>query len=497
MVKFKMKNKLLVYILIPVMVMSFFFVQSVHAQAEPKVAPAFEPNVAPASLTIGGLFPMTGGLSASGIAREGAARIAIEEINNDTTTLLPDTTLNYVLRDTTTDPTTGATVAGELAALDVDVLIGSASSDVCKAIAAVSEANEIPQISYSCTNADLSNKLTYPWFVRTAPPDSIQGKALASLLYEDLEILEVATLATADSYGAGLITVFEAAYLALGGNLLASQQFPQGASDVSTQLQVIKDSGANVILFNGIVGDTKTVMAQAPAAGITPAAGYQWVGTDGSTQDSVFVATDLTVDTALQAEMQGMFGTAPNRGSGAIFDAFTDSWENCGGQDNTVYPGCGTRVLNTFATFSYDAVYMFAHAAQAMIDADVAGQGVDNGTALLAQLYKSNYVGATGVVTIDENGDRIGVYNILNHNGTYFNVIGSWDIANGAQFTSNIQYATGYVPAVPFVSVTTAVSTGTVTVTSVSVSTESPGFEVWMALVTLFTGVLLFRRRKK
>ncbi|MHA2404149.1 MAG: hypothetical protein ACXADH_14225 [Candidatus Kariarchaeaceae archaeon] len=98
-----MKNKLLVYILIPVMVMSFFFVQSVHAQAEPKVAPAFEPNVAPASLTIGGLFPMTGGLSASGIAREGAARIAIEEINNDTTTLLPDTTLNYVLRDTTTD----------------------------------------------------------------------------------------------------------------------------------------------------------------------------------------------------------------------------------------------------------------------------------------------------------------------------------------------------------------------------------------------------------
>lgn len=36
---------------------------------------------------------------------------------------------------------------------------------------------KVPQISYGSTSPALSNKDTYPYFLRTVPPDSIQGRA--------------------------------------------------------------------------------------------------------------------------------------------------------------------------------------------------------------------------------------------------------------------------------------------------------------------------------
>lgn len=378
---------------------------------------ALDLNAAPKKLTLGGLFPLTGTLSGGGVEREAAFRMAINEINDDDT-LLKDTVLDYAVRDTATDPTTGASVAQELLDLGVFGLVGAASSSVSKAIAEKAEAAQVPQISYSSTNPDLSDKDTYPYFLRVVPPDSVQGVALANIL-DEMDFTAVATLATSDDYGLGGIGVFEDAWEDLGNTVVTSQRFAQGASDVSTQLQAIKDSTATTIVLNVIVGDAITVFSQAEDVGIEPDE-YTWIGTDGPTQEQVFEGDD-----DIKAAMQGMVGTAPNRGAGELFVHFKDMWE-CA--DPTHFEGSGDRDPNTFATFAYDAVYAFARAADSMIAADM---DPEDGPALLEKLKTLTYTGATGPVGFDANYDREGVYDLLNLQGTEFATVGVWDKAGG------------------------------------------------------------------
>jgi ABC-type branched-subunit amino acid transport system substrate-binding protein len=406
------------------------------------VSSPMETQQAPATLKLGGLFPLTGTLSAGGVERDAAARMAVKAINADTS-LLPDTVLSIVIRDTATDPTTGAAAATDVITNEnVFGIVGAASSSVSKAVAEIGEANEVPVISYSSTNADLSDKTDYPYFLRVVPPDSVQGVALSDILME-LGINEVATLSTNDDYGSGGISVFETAFEADGGTVVTSQQFDQAASDVLTQLQAIVDSGAKVIVLNTIVGDAKTVFSQAEDVGITPANGYQWIGTDGSTQDQVFTDESNNVDTVLRDAMQGMLGTAPNTGEGVKYEAFLDLWEDCYGSDSDEYAGCGDREPNTYATFAYDAVYAFAYAAQEMIDAS--GDPTD-GSALLTTLASLEFAGATGPVSFDANYDRLGVYDVLNHDGTNFVDIGNWDKDNGLVLTEDVEWASGFDP---------------------------------------------------
>lgn len=53
---------------------------------------------------------------------------------------------------------------------NVVAVVGSLTSGVTKQIAAVLSAIGIPQISFSATSPDLSNRLLYKYFLRNVPP---------------------------------------------------------------------------------------------------------------------------------------------------------------------------------------------------------------------------------------------------------------------------------------------------------------------------------------
>ncbi len=431
------------------------------------VTPTYVSAAPPAELTLGGLFPLSGGLAAGGVEREAASRIAVENINADDT-ILPDTVLKIEKRDTATDPTTGAAAATELINAGVFGLVGAASSGVSMAIAAKAEAAKVPQISYSSTNADLSDKTEYPYFLRVVPPDSVQGVALANIVNE-FGWDTVATLSTSDDYGQGGIDVFKTAAADNGITIATAQEFAQGASDVKTQLQTIIDSGAKIIVLNMIVADAVTVFSQAAAVGITPEDGFAWVGSDGPTQTVVFENS-----TDAKAAMQGMIGTAPNRGSGALFEAFLDDWEAA---DPNVYAGAGDREPNTYATFAYDAVYAFARAAHNMI---LAGEDPTDGALLLKELAALEFTGATGPISFDSNYDRLGVYDILNLKDDKFEIVGTWDLVNGMKLTGTIVWPDG----------TTNIPTDSLG------ESILPGFEIWMTMFAVAMMVPIIRKRK-
>lgn len=167
-------------------------------------------------IVLAGLFPIhqnengrCGQILDLGIQRQEAMVFAIKRINNDHT-LLPNLTLGFDIRDTCVNQDTA--LQHSLDFLNVDVggsgrqgkgisgVIGAASSQVSIYVANLLRLFEIPQISYASTARILSDKSRYEYFFRTVPPDSLQARAIADLIYHH-NWTYVSLVHTADAYG--------------------------------------------------------------------------------------------------------------------------------------------------------------------------------------------------------------------------------------------------------------------------------------------------------
>lgn len=57
-------------------------------------------------------------------------------------------------------------------------LIGGVFSSIALPVASMSGVLKTPQMAYAASSPALSNKDVYPFFLRTFPPDVVQGKAM-------------------------------------------------------------------------------------------------------------------------------------------------------------------------------------------------------------------------------------------------------------------------------------------------------------------------------
>ena len=104
-------------------------------------------NMCQRTISVGGLFPLSGGL-VGGADREAAARFAVEEINNSTL-LLPGILINFTTADTAVTPSVATiNVIRLIQDYQAKVIIGAASSSVSQVVSVVTQAFEIPLISY-------------------------------------------------------------------------------------------------------------------------------------------------------------------------------------------------------------------------------------------------------------------------------------------------------------------------------------------------------------
>ena len=87
----------------------------------------------------------------------------------------------------------------------VSGLIGASLSSVSMPIATMAAVQQVPQVSFSATSFALSNKDSYPYFLRTAPPDNIQALAIWRWILQ-FQVVLATCLYTTESYGQGLYT---------------------------------------------------------------------------------------------------------------------------------------------------------------------------------------------------------------------------------------------------------------------------------------------------
>lgn len=96
--------------------------------------------------------------------------------------------------------TTRIAVPGSVLVREVIVVIGDDSSETSAAEQLVLQDRDLPQISPSSSADALSDKASYPSFLRVVPSDSERGEVLAYLV-RYFNWSEVALIGTADEYG--------------------------------------------------------------------------------------------------------------------------------------------------------------------------------------------------------------------------------------------------------------------------------------------------------
>ena len=320
-------------------------------------------------------------------------------------------------------------------------VIGGASSKISTQVSTLLGVDLIPQISYSSTSIDLSNKHKYPSFIRTIPPDNFQAEFIIDIL-ENYKWTYINVFASDDSYGRIGVEYL----IPLLGNkgicvaileVFSTRLNPEELDNTVKDLMEAK--AANVtVLWSG----KTAARAIINAAARVKLHGQTWIATEGWGGDEEMLKMDSRV-------IKGMIGGIPlmklyepfekhlvgksTRGLRAYKEFYNAT--NCQNISNSQEP-CPN--LHIFKTSSYilrvkisnviDAVYVVANGLQRLSNQNISYHE------LLNVIKELKFVGSTGMtVQFNENGNpSMASYSLvntgLNQDGSLgFQLLGQWD----------------------------------------------------------------------
>ena len=368
--------------------------------------------------------------------------------------------LRFAVKDSACDKGNALVGAHELAQTSfngsgVQAVIGAACTDASASAADYLTRYQIPQLSPSSTGSALSDGVTYPFFARTPPSDAWQSFALADVVEHLIKAERVATVSYEQAHWTSSMQAFTDEANTRSLRVLASTSFANGQTNLSSNVDVLRRSGALVVVLFAPAAEASRFINATQAAGLDD---IVWVGSESVTLAVRNMVTGNSDQAKLQASrLRGFAGIGASGAAGEAYTAFqsrlsafratvmgygwctaeTDddgrylwasdvpSWvaqalPTITGQPHTVSTclWAGDDVVNDFyAAFAYDAVYAMAYAIERTLAA--APHDPIDGTTLMGQLLNTTFLGATGLVAFDKNGDRDAgisyeVFNVVN-----------------------------------------------------------------------------------
>jgi ABC-type branched-subunit amino acid transport system substrate-binding protein len=356
------------------------------------------------SLSIASILPLTGQLADFGPSMENAVQLAVDQINAAGGVNGSDVTL--LKKDSGTAEDVARTSANEAIADGVAAVLGAAGSSVALSLTDLLSQNEIVQITGSATSPQLTSFADNGFLFRTAISDDLQGRVLAKVL-EDEGATNVAIMARNDSYGQGLADSFTANF---SGTVASRQDYDDTASSFDAEVSNLASSGATDFICLCFPGEGTVIHQAAFEQGLLD--GTRWFYTDGL-KENTFPEQAFPDNPALLSGFIGTFPTSSDDASVAsALDRFTSDYVAAFGSE----PG-------PFAVQFYDAALLVMLAAEA---SDGTGLGIrdamqaasDGGTScsltdcltLAADGDDFDFVGATGEIAFDSNGDPSGAF---------------------------------------------------------------------------------------
>lgn len=226
-----------------------------------------ERNPAGQGIEIGFYGALTGPQATFAISGRNGARLAIDEINRAGGVL--GKKLALLAEDDRNEPSEAASAVSKLITQNhVVALIGENASSRTLAAAPIAQSYQVPMVSPSSTNVEVTKKGDY--IFRVCFIDPSQGKALALFSRNDLKAATAAILIDAKSdYSVGLAAAFESQFTALGGKVVSQIKYAEGDSDFNAQLTSIAPTKPDVLFIPGYYTDAGLIARQARGLGLT------------------------------------------------------------------------------------------------------------------------------------------------------------------------------------------------------------------------------------
>ena len=217
---------------------------------------------------VGGILPLTGNLAFLGPPEISGVGLAVNDINAAGGVNGAQACHDILDSGDTTDLSISTASANTQVAGVPSVVIGAASSSVSLNFVDTLTDAKITQISPANTAVDLSGYS--PYYFRTAPPDSVQGSALGTLISQD-GYTNVGFLVFNDTYGTGLRNAVQDTITAAGGSCVYGckgdgDEFPAGQTTFSAEVQAVTAANPDAIVIIAF-DETKSIVPELAGSG--------------------------------------------------------------------------------------------------------------------------------------------------------------------------------------------------------------------------------------
>lgn len=368
-------------------------------------------------LKLGVILPTTGDLAPVGKDMPKAAQLAVETVNACGGVNGKPVTL--ITEDSQTDPKASAEAMTKLAQVDkVAGVVGDFASSGSTAALSIAVKDQVMLVSPGSTSpvfTDRAKKGEFQgYWARTAPPDTYQAKALASLVKKK-GLTKVATVVINNDYGVAFEKEFVQAFEKLGGTIVNKDKpvrYDPKATTLDSEAAATlagKPQGVAAVLY----AETGSILIKSAfEQGLTD--NVTFFLTDGVYSEDFVKQVGFTADG--KSIIAGALGTVPGA-DGKALEAFTKLWKEKTKLD-----------LVAYSAHTWDATVLLMLAAEAAksntgdgikskIREVSEGPGVEvsdpcEALKLIKEGKDINYQGASGNVDIDANGDVVGSYDV-------------------------------------------------------------------------------------
>ncbi|MDY2861136.1 MAG: ABC transporter substrate-binding protein [Oscillospiraceae bacterium] len=332
------------------------------------------------TLLIGGTGPLTGDYATYGISVQQGAQIAVDEINEKGG--VNGYTVKLEVEDDQADPQQAVQAYAKLMDNGMNLSLGSTTSGAC--VALVKEAKEDGIVTMT-PSASQKEATAYDNNFRVCFLDPDQGTYSADFIKENNLATKVAVLYDkSNTYSVGVYEAFAKEAEKLGLNIVTTQAFTDSSNtDFSSQIQAVKNSGAELLFMPFYQQEAAAVLMQ--AQGVLENVTY--FGVDG--MDGVLEK----LGTENQAIANGVMLLTPFSASSS---------------DPTVanfvakYKEKYNATPDQFAADAYDAVYALCAAFE---KAGLETDDPEFNQAVAKAMTEIEVTGATGVMTWSADGE--------------------------------------------------------------------------------------------